>query len=80
MAPVIAVNDNHDMITESDLVAYCELDHDVYFCPAHDITIRKSAEQVCSVQLITSFATGTFVYNSCMSEKILLVNVFAKKQ
>jgi hypothetical protein len=73
MAPVIAVNDNHDMITESDLVAYCELDHDVYFCPAHDITIRKSAEQVCSVQLITSFATGIFVYDSCVSEKILLV-------
>jgi hypothetical protein len=45
MAPVIAVNDNHDMITESDLVAYCELDHDVYFCPAHDITIRKSVRE-----------------------------------
>jgi hypothetical protein len=73
---LLAINGKYDTISADDLKSQCEQESDYYLCPAHDVTIRKSLNSSCSIQMITSFTTGAFKFDSCVPDKVF----FTKKQ
>ena len=66
----VVMNQIHDTIAFEEVESYCISKNENYFCSLNSVTVRKSSELNCAVQLILGHLTKSQNFSQCRLEKV----------